>query len=80
VWNLLPNRRHALFFNLWAGKKLHPDRFRAAMRADLAAVFAALGRGDISAPIAARLPLAQAAEALRLAESGTVAGKIVLTP
>jgi NADPH:quinone reductase-like Zn-dependent oxidoreductase len=80
VWNLLPNRRHALFFNLWAGKKLHADRFRAAMRADLAAVFAALGRGDISAPIAARLPLAQAAEALRLAESGTVAGKIVLTP
>jgi synaptic vesicle membrane protein VAT-1 len=80
LWNLLPNGRRASFFNVWAGKKLHADRFRADLRADLGEVFTALGRGDIIAPIGARLPLARAAEALRLAESGTVAGKIVLTP
>jgi NADPH:quinone reductase-like Zn-dependent oxidoreductase len=80
LWTLLPNGRSASFFNIWAGKKLNQDRFRARLRADLTEVFAALGRGDIVTTIAARLPLAQAGEAMRLAESGTVAGKIILTP
>ena len=80
LWNALPGGRSASFFNIWAGKKLHQDRFRARLRADLTEVFTALRRGDITAPIAARLPLTRAAEALRLAESGTVAGKIILTP
>ncbi|WP_430378911.1 zinc-binding dehydrogenase [Streptomyces sp. B1-3] len=57
-----------------------PVRSRARLRADLTQVFAAHRRGEISAQIAARLPLAQAADALRLAESGTVVGKVVLTP
>lgn len=80
LWTALPNGRSASFFNIWAGKKLNQNRFRARLRADLTEVFAALRRGDIVTPIAARLPLAQAGEALRLAESGTVSGKIVLTP
>ncbi|WP_194912291.1 medium chain dehydrogenase/reductase family protein [Catenulispora rubra] len=80
LWTLLPNGRSASFFNIWAGKKLNQDRFRARLRADLTEVFGALRRGDITTSIAARLPLAQAGEALRLAESGTVSGKIVLTP
>jgi NADPH:quinone reductase-like Zn-dependent oxidoreductase len=80
LWNALPNGRHAYFFNIWAGRSLAADRVRARLRTDLTAVFEALQRGDITAPIAARLPLEQAAEALRLAESGTVAGKIILTP
>ncbi|MFC5185982.1 medium chain dehydrogenase/reductase family protein [Actinomadura harenae] len=79
LWNTLPNGRHAFFFNIWAGRRFRADRFRAQLRADLAEVFAALGRGDISAPIGAELPLARAGEALRLAESGTVTGKVVLT-
>ncbi|MEU2776755.1 zinc-binding dehydrogenase, partial [Streptomyces sp. NPDC007162] len=56
--------------------------FRARLRADLTEVFAAVRRGDVTARIAATLPLTQAAEALRLAESGTVTVtvKIVLTP
>jgi synaptic vesicle membrane protein VAT-1 len=33
-----------------------------------------------TAQVAARLPLDRAAEGLRLAESGTVAGKVVLLP
>jgi len=40
LWNLLPNGRRATFFNLWAGKARHPDRYRAQLRADLGEVFA----------------------------------------
>ena len=80
VWNALPNGRHAYFFNVWAGKALAKDRFRARLRADLTQVFTALRRGDITATVAAELPLDRAAEALRLAESGTVNGKVVLVP
>ncbi|WP_245627704.1 zinc-binding dehydrogenase [Actinomadura oligospora] len=58
----------------------HAAVSRARLRTDLTEVFAALRRGEISAPIAAELPLARAGEALRLAESGTVTGKVVLTP
>ncbi|MFD8307039.1 medium chain dehydrogenase/reductase family protein [Streptomyces sp. NPDC059690] len=80
LWNTLPNRRHAYFFNVWAGRALSAGRFRARLRTDLTEVFNALRRGEITAQIAAELPLAQAAEAMRLAESGTVAGKVVLHP
>ncbi|GAB2840663.1 medium chain dehydrogenase/reductase family protein [Actinoallomurus bryophytorum] len=80
LWNALPNRRRAYFFNVWAGRALAKNRFRARLRADLTQVFAALQSGDVTAQIAARLPLSRVADALRLAESGTVAGKIVLNP
>jgi NADPH:quinone reductase-like Zn-dependent oxidoreductase len=80
LWNALPNGRRAHFYNIWAGRALHEDRFRARLRSDLTEVFTAVDRGDVTARIAAQLPLAQAAEALRLAESGTVTGKVVLTP
>ncbi|MGW3097898.1 medium chain dehydrogenase/reductase family protein [Streptomyces sp. NPDC001102] len=80
LWNALPNRRHAYFFNVWAGRALSTGRFRARLRADLTEVFDALQRGEITAQIAAELPLSQVAEAMRLAESGTVAGKVVLHP
>ncbi|WP_037604161.1 medium chain dehydrogenase/reductase family protein [Streptacidiphilus rugosus] len=80
LWQALPNGRRAFFFNIWAGRGLAAARFRARLRADLTEVFQSLDRGDITARVAARLPLAQAAEALRLAESGTVAGKVVLLP
>lgn len=80
LWNTLPNGRHACFFNVWGGRALSKNRFRARLRADLTQVFEALRRGEVTPQIAARLPLADVAEALRLAESGTVAGKVVLTP
>jgi NADPH:quinone reductase-like Zn-dependent oxidoreductase len=80
LWNALPNRRRAYFYNVWAGRALARNRFRARLRADLTQVFAALQRGDVTPRIAARLPLSRVAEALRLAESGTVAGKVVLHP
>ncbi|WP_329566236.1 medium chain dehydrogenase/reductase family protein [Kitasatospora sp. NBC_01266] len=80
LWNTLPNGRRAHFYNIWAGRPLNKDRFRARLRADLTEVFDAVRRGEVTARIAAQLPLAEAAEALRLAESGTVSGKVVLTP
>jgi NADPH:quinone reductase-like Zn-dependent oxidoreductase len=78
VWNLLPNGRRATFFNLWAGKARHPDSYRAAVREDLGQVFTLLAAGEITAQVARTFPLARAAEALRYAESGAVAGKVVL--
>ncbi|MFI0901138.1 medium chain dehydrogenase/reductase family protein [Streptomyces sp. NPDC020983] len=78
LWNTLPNRRHACFYNVWGGRALNPRRFRARLRTDLTHVLEALRRGEITAQIAAELPLTQVAEAMRLAESGTVAGKVVL--
>jgi NADPH:quinone reductase-like Zn-dependent oxidoreductase len=80
TWNALFNRRHAYFYNVWAGKALSKDRFRARLRADLTQVFAAMQKGEISAAIGAQFPLAQVSDALRLAESGTVSGKVILVP
>jgi NADPH:quinone reductase-like Zn-dependent oxidoreductase len=78
LWNALPNGRHAYFYNLWAGKAISKEKFRRRLRADLTSVFAALADGRLTARVAAELPLASAAEAMRLAESGTVAGKVIL--
>ena len=80
VWNSLPNGRHAYFYNIWAGQALSKERFRARLRDDLTQVLRAMAEGHITAQIAAQFPLERAADALRLAESGTVAGKVVLNP
>ncbi|MFD6940433.1 medium chain dehydrogenase/reductase family protein [Streptomyces goshikiensis] len=80
LWNWLPNGRSAYFFNIWAGRAYAKDRFRARLRTDLTQVFAALRNGEITAKVAAEIPLARVGEAMRLAESGTVAGKVVLVP
>ncbi len=53
-----------------------PDIRRNAMEQ----VMAALAAGEIAPRIHARLPLAEAAEAHRLLESGGVTGKVVLVP
>jgi NADPH:quinone reductase-like Zn-dependent oxidoreductase len=80
LWNSLPNGRRAYFYNVWAGRAVSKTRFRARLRADLAQVFATARRGELVARIGAELPLERVADALRLAESGTVAGKVVLKP
>ncbi|WP_373293258.1 medium chain dehydrogenase/reductase family protein [Saccharothrix coeruleofusca] len=78
-WNALPNGRTATFYNIWAGKR-NAARFRTRLAEDLGAVFALLASGELRAQVAARVPLAEAGEALALAESGTVTGKVVLIP
>ncbi|MEU4742329.1 medium chain dehydrogenase/reductase family protein [Actinosynnema sp. NPDC023658] len=78
-WNALPNGRTAMFFNVWAGKR-NRSKFRARLAHDLGALFALLADGSLRPQVAARVPLERAADALRLAESGTVTGKVVLVP
>lgn len=80
AWKLLPNGRSASFFNLWAGRGLRPDRYWAGVRDDLRKVLDLLARGEISAQIAARFPLTEAAAALRFAEAGGSTGKVVIVP
>ena len=80
AWNLAPNGRRATFFNLWAGRKLRPARYRAGLRRDLTAVLRLLAEGAISAQVARTYPLTDAAAALRYAETGGIAGKVVLVP
>ncbi|MFD9499425.1 medium chain dehydrogenase/reductase family protein [Streptomyces sp. NPDC060035] len=77
LWNALPNGKSAHFYNIWAGKH-RLDTFRLKLRADLTQVFALLADGALTPQVAARIPLAQVGEAVRLAESGTVVGKVVL--
>lgn len=78
-WNALPNGRTTTFFNIWAGRR-YAAGFRARVARDLGEVFALLARGSLRARVAARVPLEQVADAMRLAESGTVTGKVVLVP
>lgn len=62
------------------GKTPRPRRFHRELRAALTGVFALLAQGRIQARIARQLPLERAAEAMRLAESGTISGKIAPVP
>ena len=78
-WNLLPNGRHATFFDIWHGHR-DLDTYRRRLAADLQTLFAHLAAGDIDAPIDSVYPLEQAAVALRRAEQGGLAGKILLVP
>lgn len=79
IWNALPNRRHAYFYNVWAGAR-KKDSFYSRLRADLGEVFRLLQDGVLTARVAARFPLTEAAAALQLAESHTVLGKVILEP
>jgi 2-desacetyl-2-hydroxyethyl bacteriochlorophyllide A dehydrogenase len=80
LWNALPNGRHAYFFDVNSGKTRHPQAFHQKLHAALTQVFALLAQGRIQARVASRVPLEQAAEAMRQAESGKMVGKVVLIP
>lgn len=79
VWNLLPNGKGARFYNFWAGQR-RLDAFRSRLNEDLTQVLRLLADGVLTPQIAARVPLADAAAALALAESRTVLGKVILVP
>lgn len=79
-WSLLPNGRRATFFDVWGGRLSNRGGFAARTREDLGHVFRLLADGTLTAQVAARLPLTEVAAAMRLAESGTVAGRVVLLP
>lgn len=79
MWNLLPNGRSARFYNFWAGRR-RVGAFRDRLATDLTAVLGLLADGVLTAQVAARFPLSEAASALALAESRTVAGKVLIVP
>ena len=45
LWNALPNGQRATFYDLWAGHKVRPARFRKHLEEDLGQVFALLADG-----------------------------------
>jgi NADPH:quinone reductase-like Zn-dependent oxidoreductase len=79
VWNYRPGGHRASFFNVWQGRR-NRTRFQARVREDLTHVFDLLAKGELHPHVAATFPLSQAVEALQLAESRTVVGKVVLLP
>ncbi len=86
IWNYSPTRRHASFYDVWAGSgkpdSAERETYRARTRADLAHILSLLHDGVLTAQIAARFPLTEAAAALELSESAnrTALGKIILAP
>lgn len=79
IWNFLPNGHRAMFYNDWGGVR-RPRKFWPRLRADLSQVLALVRDGVLTPQVAARMPLAEVAAAMELAESGTVVGKVVLEP
>lgn len=80
AWNNLPNGKSAHFYNLWAGKRRCRASWQRRMSEDLTQVLQLVADGTVVPQIAARIPLADAAAALTLAESRTVAGKVIIVP
>ncbi|MET8408522.1 medium chain dehydrogenase/reductase family protein [Streptomyces sp. NPDC005195] len=85
-WNYLPTRKHATFYDIWAGAgkpdSAKREAFRTRVRTDLTHIFGLLHDGVLTAKIAARFPLNEVATAMELAESSgrTNLGKIILAP
>ncbi|WP_258072555.1 zinc-binding dehydrogenase [Rathayibacter sp. AY1C2] len=59
---------------------MRPARFRARLEEDLGRVLGLLADGSLTANIAARFPLTGIVEAMELAESRTLDGKVILLP
>ena len=72
--NALPNGKHAEFFGISAGYK----KDKRPVLEDIAVLFKLLEQKKIKPIVAKRMPLLDAAEANRILESGSIAGKIVL--
>jgi len=80
AWNSLPNGKSAHFYNFWAGKRRCRASWQQRMSGDLAKVLRLVAEGVLTPRIAAKIPLSEAASALALAESRTVAGKVIIVP
>lgn len=77
AWNLLPNGKSARFYDLWAGRRRR-QRFIERQQEALTNVLLLLREGAVRPQIAARFPLSDIVRAVELAESRTVAGKVVM--
>jgi NADPH:quinone reductase-like Zn-dependent oxidoreductase len=74
--SLLATSRGVHGFNVTLWKQTRPELYRS----DLATLLGMLAEGRIAPVIAARLPLARAAEAHTMLNNSSVSGKIVLEP
>jgi NADPH:quinone reductase-like Zn-dependent oxidoreductase len=74
LMKLVPDGKHAVWFNVKSLRDAHPDWFRE----DLSKLFGMLAAREIQPVIAARMPLREAARANELLEKTQVSGKIVL--
>jgi NADPH:quinone reductase-like Zn-dependent oxidoreductase len=70
-WRALPNGRRTSFYGIRQDKNFD---------ADLATVLELLRTGELKPAVAARLPLTDAAQALRMLDDRAVVGKVVLVP
>lgn len=77
-WNLLPNGRKALFYDVMAGRG--SKAFQTRSQDDFAQIMSLLARGVLTPRIAARFPLDHIQQAMELAESRTAYGKVILIP
>jgi NADPH:quinone reductase-like Zn-dependent oxidoreductase len=77
-WNMLPNGRKAYFYNIWTRKG--SETFQGQLRETFAQLTTLLAKGVLRPQIAARFPLDQITAAMKLAESRTAYGKVVLVP
>lgn len=80
LWTVIPDRRRFRLYNVWGGSRIGPGRWRRRFAEDLTQVLARAADGRLKAVVGGRYPLTEAAEALRMAESGTVVGRLVLVP
>ncbi|MDA5140665.1 medium chain dehydrogenase/reductase family protein [Streptomyces sp. AD681] len=80
AWNAMPNGKSAHFYNLWGGKRRCQKTWQQRMTEDFTQVLRLVADGSLTPQIAAKFSLADTVEALRLAESRTVAGKVVIVP
>jgi len=77
-WNIMPNGRKAYFYNIWDGKGT--DTFRAQLKEDFAQLTTLLASGVLRPQIAAQFPLDRITDAMKMAESRTAYGKVVIVP
>lgn len=77
LWNALPNGRHAALYDFWAGRRRRAT-FIAKQRDALGNLLRLVESGALRPQVAARIPLSEIVRAVELAESRTVAGKVVV--
>jgi len=74
LMKILPDGKHAGWYNVKTVRDAHPEQFRE----DLSKLFDLLAARQIQPIIAQRFPLREAARANQLLESSQVQGKLVL--
>jgi len=75
-WNIMPNGRSAHFYNIWEGKG--SEKFQLQLKESFTELTTLIERGVLKPQIAARFPLTDIVSAMKLAESRTAYGKVVL--